>query len=411
MSVTQTARFTPAVDDRGASSKLEPHYNFSIGYLRAFVTVLVVAHHAVLAYLPFAPTPPESLSVQPRWWQAFPVVDTQRWSGFTLFVGFNDIFFMSLMFFLSGLFVWQSLERKGSGSFFRDRTLRLGLPFVLSAALVAPLSYYPTYLQTGKRGFSSFWQEWFSLGSWPAGPAWFVWVLLAFDVVAAALFMLAPRWGNLLGRLLSCASRRPLVFFTFLVSLSAAAYIPMALTFNSLMWTDFGPFFFQTSRSLHYLVYFLIGVGIGAYGLDRGLLARDGMLTRHWLLWAIAALTFFRVATGGAIVAMTAKSSHTLWLAIASFGFTLSCAASSFAFLALFLRFARAPQLIFDSLRSNAYGIYLLHYAFVSWLQYAVLRAQWPPQAKGVTVFLCSLGLSWSATAALRRIPAIARVI
>ena len=243
MSVTQTARFTPAVDDRGASSKLEPHYNFSIGYLRAFVTVLVMAHHAVLAYLPFAPTPPESLSVQPRWWQAFPVVDTQRWSGFTLFVGFNDIFFMSLMFFLSGLFVWQSLERKGSGRFFRDRTLRLGLPFVLTAALVAPLAYYPTYLQTGKRGFSSFWQEWSSLGSWPAGPAWFVWELLAFDVVAAALFMLAPRWGNLLGRLLSCASRRPLVFFTFLVSLSAAAYIPMALTFNSLMWTDFGPFF------------------------------------------------------------------------------------------------------------------------------------------------------------------------
>ena len=33
------------------------HYNLAIGYLRAFVTVLVVAHHAVLAYFQYAPPP------------------------------------------------------------------------------------------------------------------------------------------------------------------------------------------------------------------------------------------------------------------------------------------------------------------------------------------------------------------
>lgn len=47
------------------------------------------------------------------------MVDAQRWSGFSLLVGFNDAFFMSLMFFHSGLFVWKSLERKGSGAFVR----------------------------------------------------------------------------------------------------------------------------------------------------------------------------------------------------------------------------------------------------------------------------------------------------
>ena len=34
-----------------------------------------------------------------------------------LFTGLNDTFFMSLMFILSGLFVWTSLERKGSRGF------------------------------------------------------------------------------------------------------------------------------------------------------------------------------------------------------------------------------------------------------------------------------------------------------
>ena len=37
---------------------------------------------------------------------------------------------MSLMFFLSGLFVWPSLQRKSSVTFLSDRLLRLGLPMI-----------------------------------------------------------------------------------------------------------------------------------------------------------------------------------------------------------------------------------------------------------------------------------------
>jgi peptidoglycan/LPS O-acetylase OafA/YrhL len=386
-------------------------YNLSVGYLRAFVTVLVLAHHAVLAYHPFAPAPPASLIAQPRWWMAFPVVDAQRWSGFTWFVGFNDIFFMSLMFFLSGLFVWKGLERKGGRKFLRDRALRLGLPFMVAAVVLGPLAYYPTYLQTGHRGLGGFWHEWLGLGSWPAGPAWFVWVLLAFDCIAAALFWLLPKFGETLGCMLSGASRRPVVFFGILVGLSAAVYVPMAVAFNPFRWSDFGPFFFQTSRILHYLVYFLIAIGVGVLGTGRGLLACDGKLARRWPLWTIAALVFFGVAVGLAIAAMTAKSSPSMWTAIAGVGFTLSCAASSLAFLALFVRFAKTPRRIFDSLRDNAYGMYLVHYAFVSWVQYALLRAHWSGAAKGLTAFACTLGLSWMMVAGLRRIPAVARVI
>jgi hypothetical protein len=152
MSVTQTP-FAPSLDEHTAPP--EPRnapriqYNVAIGYLRAFVTMLVLAHHAALAYHPFAPAPSASLIAEPRLWPAFPVVDAQRWNGFGLLVGFNDTFFMSLMFFLSGLFVWKSLERKGSGAFLRDRMFRLGLPFIVAAALLAPLAYYPTYLRQG----------------------------------------------------------------------------------------------------------------------------------------------------------------------------------------------------------------------------------------------------------------------
>jgi peptidoglycan/LPS O-acetylase OafA/YrhL len=387
-------------------------YNQPIGYLRAFIVVLVIAHHAALAYHPFAPPPSASLVAQPRWWEAFPVVDAQRWSGFSLLVGFNDTFFMSLMFFLSGLFVWHGLQRKGSAKFLRDRLLRLGVGFIVAAVIVAPLAYYPTYLQSpGHASVAGFWHQWLALGEWPAGPAWFVWVLLAFDCIAALLFAVAPKWGDTLGRIISGASRRPVAFFSVLAAVSAIAYIPMAIRFTSFAWESFGPFTLQTSRILHYLAYFLMAVGVGAWGIDRGLLAPDGKLARRWPLWAAAALVVFGLDAAVAIVALTAHAQSQGWAIAMDAGFVLSCAASSLAFLALFIRFVRSRSPLFDSLSANSYGIYLVHYAFVSWLQYSLLPASLPAVAKFAVVLLGALALSWGTSAAIRRIPAAARVV
>jgi peptidoglycan/LPS O-acetylase OafA/YrhL len=403
---------TNATQATAAPNVPKAKYNHAIGYLRAFIVALVVAHHAALAYYPLPLLPPASLVDQPRWWGAFPVLDSHKWTGFALFAGFNDVFFMSLMFFLSGLFVWQGLARKGAAKLLLDRLLRLGLPFVVAGAVLAPLAYYPTYLQIHDHdGLAGFWHQWLSLGNWPAGPAWFLWVLLAFDFIAALLLLLAPRWGEALGALTSGAARRPVLFFAALAAISAVAYIPMALHFSPLAWTAFGPFTFQTSRILHYLSYFLIAVGVGAYGIDRGLLAPDGRLARRWPLWVAAALLIFVAATVVTLIAIS-TGSQSRGLAIAmDAGFVLSCAASSFAFLALFLRFARSHSRFFDSLAANSYGIYLIHYVFVNWLQYALLPASLPAVVKWSIVLTGALGVSWLTAATIRRVPAVARVV
>ena len=387
-------------------------YNLPMGYLRAFITVLVVAHHAVLAYHPLVRQPSASLQSVPRLWGAFPVVDPAYWGGFGMFTGFNDTFFMALMFFLSGLFVWQSLERKGGPRFLRDRALRLGIPFLAAAALLAPLAYYPAYLQTpspaGLRGYAA---QWFALGDWPAGPAWFLWMLLAFGSLAAGLYAIFPHWGEALGRLVSNAAERPGRFYWLLVTASAAAYLPLVLIFDPFRWTAVGPFFFQTGRPLHYLVYYLAGTAVGAWGIERGLLSPAGKLARRWLLWVGAAFGAFVVAVGVFLAAISSKSSIAMWTTFGGITFALSCAASSLACCAIFVRFVKSDSTAFGSLRDNAYGIYILHYPLVSWLQYALLGAPLSGLTKGALVTLGAVTLSWSATAALRRIPAVAQVI
>jgi peptidoglycan/LPS O-acetylase OafA/YrhL len=387
-------------------------YNSAIGYLRAFIVALVVAHHAALAYHPYAPPPPASLLTQPRWWGAFPIVDPHKWTNATLLVGFNDIFFMSLMFFLSGLFVWHGLAKKGAATFLRDRLFRLGLPFIIAAGVLSPVAYYPTYLQiSGHNDIAGFWHQWLSLGYWPAGPAWFIAVLLAFDCIAALLFVLMPQWGTKLGAFTTNLARRPFIFFVALVAITAIVYLPMAHFFTSLAWTAIGPFTFQTSRIFHYFVYFLTGVGVGATGLDQGLLAPQGKLARAWPWWIARSLLFFAVATGLTIAEFAAYGKSPALAIAADAGFVVSCAATSFAFLAIFLRFARSRSTVWDSLAANSYAIYLVHYAFVSWLQYALLPASIPGAAKFFIVLPGALFLSWATSATLRRIPAVARII
>ncbi|HEY2830627.1 MAG TPA: acyltransferase [Thermoanaerobaculia bacterium] len=385
--------------------------NIPIGYLRAFVTLMVVAHHAVLAYLQYAPHQARSLD-RSFFWAAFPVVDSHRWPGVDLFVGYNDTFFMSLMFLLSGVFVWSSLLRKGAAVFARDRILRLGLPFVVSAGLLAPLAYYPAWL-LGVRS-SSFWKQWLALEAWPAGPAWFLWVLLAFGLVAAAMFAISRQWGEVLGRILGRLAVRPIVFVAAMIGVSALAYMPMAAVFTPEKWLSFGPFFAQTSRLVLYAVYFFAGIGLGAYGVERGLLAPRGKLAARWYLWALGSVATFLISIITLLVILGTLAKGGPGRGLSTFGnftFVLTCTAASIAFVAVFVRFARTTNRVFENLSANAYGIYIFHYFCVSWLQLSLVHANLPGAAKGTIVFAGALALSWSLTAALRQVRAIRRVI
>ena len=114
-------------------------------------------------------------------------------SRFDLFCAWQDVSLMSLMFFLSGVFVPSSLARKGSMTFLSDRFFRIGLPLVLVVVFLMPVTYYPTYSATAADpSVSAYWQHLTALPFWPCGPQWFLWQLLALNVLAAGLHRFAP---------------------------------------------------------------------------------------------------------------------------------------------------------------------------------------------------------------------------
>src|SRR5262245_34768919 len=105
--------------------------SIALSNLRAFVILIVVAFHSVLAYLGSSPETAGDFNSPPYLWVKTPIIDSARWLGFDLFCAFQYVYLMHFMFFLSGLFVWPSLQRKGGWAFLGDRVLRLGVPFAV----------------------------------------------------------------------------------------------------------------------------------------------------------------------------------------------------------------------------------------------------------------------------------------
>jgi surface polysaccharide O-acyltransferase-like enzyme len=389
--------------DENDQAKVAPARIVAFDRARTFIILLVLLHHSVINY---------------TW---FGHGDPSRWLGFDLVVLFNDSFFMALMFLVSGLFVRDSLARKGWAIFLRDRAWRLGVPFLISVFVLMPVAYYPTFLRyhlpgTTDFSFLHFWWHTLTVGPWPSGPAWFLWVLLALDMLAAAVWSMAPRVISALGQLIFATRDRPMLAFAVFLIVSIASYLPMHLAFGDISWLEPGgfPLPIQTSRILLYTAYFFTGVGIGAVNLRAGLLAENGELAKRWPVWLAFAFVFYLAI----LVAVYAHhnwvadfdSPPLLWKVGYGFAFAIYSAAMAFTVSAIFLRFAEGWGLL-DAMQPSAYGIYLLHYIPIVWLQYAVYDTSFPAFVKFAIVFSGTLSLSWGLTVMLRKIPVVARMI
>jgi len=377
--------------------------NAALDYLRSFGILLVLLHHAVLAYVTFGFLNP----MDPM--QTFsPIVDGAKWVGFDRIALLNDTFFMALLFFVSGLFVWRSLQRKGVLRFLCSRIVRLGIPFVIGLLAIIPVAFYPTMLENSlvygvSKSFGTFWLDYVREGFNPPGPFWFILLLLAFDILAALWY------GTL--RVIGLQSMRrsnPIldnapVFAIVLIGLSFAAYLPMRVAFAPSQWAGIGPFRMEIVRVFVYLLYFAAGVAIGARGLERSAFRADGRFARYWWAWLLGG-----AASYGALAWIYSSGPTSPWV---KYVFLLEMGLVVLGLTAFFLKVFRRPNRALDSLSRSSYGMYLIHYLVIVWLQYAVLRSSMHLGWKFAIVFFGGLAICWGGVATLRRIRAVRSVI
>ena len=365
--------------------------DIAIDYLRSFVIVLVVFLHAALAYTSFSTFNPT------RYFDSTaPIVDVSRWPFLDLFVLFYDTFMMSLLFFISGLFTISSLERKGSRGFFIARLQRLGIPFVVTALFIAPLAFWPSYSLEVSGSRTPYLVRFFTSDGWPVGAPWFLWILLVFNGILALVHWIAPTG-------LAKLRQQSTVLVIFLVTI--ISFPPLNLFVPTYYWVSLGPFDVQPARLGLYFAYFLLGAALGT-----GQRWRKIGWPKHWGYWFILGiLSFF--AYMGLLDNHAIPFPNLVSQVMRSVAFAASCAGASLGLLGAFRALVRRPHPIFDSLSANSYGIYLIHYALVHWIQFALLPAAWPASIKFGIVFIGGLALSWGTSKLVRQIPAVRRVI
>jgi len=372
-----------------------PNRALWIDYLRSSITVLVVAHHSSLAYTTFA-----SFNQQAYILSTHPIVDKERWIGLDIFENFNDVFFMSLMFFISGMFVLPSLARKGIAAFIRDRCYRLFLPFAVGVTLLMLVAYYPAYyVAHGSHDIKAYIIDYFTTEAWPVGPPWFIWVLFLYNIIVALLYPLLK--NRSIGNLPAGTLIISLTLITWIL------YVPIAMWLGPYTWTGIGPFDFQKSRILLYFGYFVLGALIGDNFSNQ--------FIKQWPLWIASCLLMYTLLTIiptplRQMVEQGKIPSLTGWLIYYTI-YVLSCTFSSVAFVSTFKALVYSPKGWWTSLSDNAYSVYLLHYIFVVWCQYALLSVSAPAVIKFIITFIVALTGSWILSHLIRKHPLIKRYL
>jgi len=185
-----------------------------IDNLRTSLIILVVLHHVALVYS----------AIFPFYYVEPPFNEPLTVHVLLVFALFNQAWFMGALFLISGYFTPGSFDRKGLGSFLKDRLLRLGIPLVIFYFVLNPISsigtwFMPAYL-TGITTQLT-WQDYPHLLG--LGPMWFLAMLLIFDFGYAAWRRLAKKHVPEIMSKFSPLSYRRIVILT--LALVAVTYL------------------------------------------------------------------------------------------------------------------------------------------------------------------------------------------
>ncbi|OJX12234.1 MAG: hypothetical protein BGO77_03535 [Caedibacter sp. 37-49] len=405
-----------------------------IDYLRGFLVALVVLDHACHAYTEY----------YSKFW-FFPDFETSIF--FDIFHLHNDSFMMPSLFFLAGLFVLPSLQRRGYLSFAKERFLRLIIPYLVGLPLISPLLSYPRYLLNENANIS-YWQ--YLTEVWvnrlQAGPFWFLYYLVLLSTIAVILYAVVPKLFIFIGRFASWLIEKPLRGFAIFALMSAIILGISDLIWGAPWWigwwADYKFFYVRGSRFILKAFYFFLGAGFSQISILNNKVFWEN-LGNNWQKWALFTL-------GVALCYMSytlsyfnegAYSDHIRYYVAEqrAYDINLSDIISGFwpvffehapkvllrttllgificsqlvTYLAVFYRFLNKDNLQWASLAAAAYGIYIIHEPFVVWSHWFFYGGQAPLLVRFIVAGFGSLFLSWLiVNKVLLRLPGFKRIL
>ena len=362
-----------------------------IDNLRIYLTLLVIFHHAAVAY-----------GGSGAWPVKEPAVDAISPILLGLFNAVNQTYFMSVFFLLAGYFTPRSFERKGSKQFLIDRLIRLGIPIVIYTTILVNINAYilSGYYEGGKYNIQI---------EYDPEHLWFLQVLLFFAVIYVIFRALAKSAS--IQSLQLYRDRFPPDAILFL-----SIVVVAVLTFAVRLVFPVDEWFLriQPGHFVHYA--FCFYVGVLAYRGDwfRRLSKAQA---RRWGIMSLVAIPFFFPM---GILAGVLESEENLaklrgglhWQALVAAAWDTFLMVGITVFLLYFFR-ERLNQAgpMAKSMAGNVYTVYIIHQPILIALNILMLPVGIPTILKFFIVSLITIPLCFLLSSLIRRIPYARRVL
>ncbi|MBA7712127.1 Glucans biosynthesis protein C [subsurface metagenome] len=368
---------------------------------RSALIILVVLHHLALVYGAGAPF----YYFEPPW------TDPLAYQVFLAFILINQSFFMGALFLMSGYFTPGSFERKGPGSFLKDRVLRLGIPLVVFIFVLNPIASIGYYqMPASLTGITSplTWQKYPKLIGF--GPLWFVAMLLIFDFGYAAWRAATRNRASQLTT--NSAPPGYLAIGIFVLVLALASYLVRIVV-------PLGKFVLDVFPTLaylpQYLSFFVLGIMVSRSNWFRTIPNKTG---RVGLIMALAVtVLLFPIAIWGLPPRLTTdivwnflgnghwqSAVYTLWDSTVSVGMCLGL-------IALFRRFLDRPGRLGRFLSQQSFTVYIIHVPIIVLLAVSLKGIELEPLLKFVLAAAIGVPLCFAVAYIVRKIPLVSRIL
>ena len=398
----QPTKGAPVQAVTGRASRL-----FFIDHFRTALVILVVLHHLALVYG----------GIPPFYYFEPPVNDPLAGLIALVFVLFNQAWFMGAFFLLAGYFTPGSYDRKGPGSFLKDRLLRLGIPLILFILVLNPISELGTYLMpVSLTGITDppTWQEYPNhIG---LGPMWFVAMLLIFSFgYAAWRRLIRNRTSPSLSRSSQPGYLNIGIFILILALVSYLVRIIVPLGQPVSLFVDF--LSFPTIAYLpQYLSFFVLGTV--ASGHDWFQTLPNSMGVVGFVIALVAVIALFSIAFISLLISIENASQqlppfgygtwqsavYALWDSIFAVGICLGL-------IPLFRRFFNEKSWFGTFLSQHSYTVYIIHIPIIVFLAFALRGIDLENLLKFGMAAVIIIPTCFAVAYIIRKIPGVSRVL
>jgi cbb3-type cytochrome oxidase subunit 3 len=340
---------------------------------------------------------------------------TASLSGLVLvvFVLFNQAWFMGAFFLLAGYFAPGSFDRKGSGSFLKERLIRLGIPLIIWIFLLNPISNIGLFLEPATwisepLTWQSFWQmypEFIGLGI-----AWFLALLLIFSFGYAAWRWLTRNRKPSQEDEYSPPSYLGIGFF--ILALALITYLVRIMIPIGKSVLDFPTLAYLPQ----YLSFFIVGAI--AYRRDWFRTVTDRLGRVGFVTAVVATLILFPIPILG-ILGGTMRflgngswpsAVYALWDSIFAVGMCLGA-------ITFFRHYFNEKSKLGSFLAQQSYAVYVIHSPIIVFLAYALYLTfvrmgidLWPLLKFGIASVIM-VPICFAVAYLLRKIPGVSRVL